>query len=262
MARESVELGEAKISVGDRVTLQPNKNTLDRSLIGKAGVVTGMVGNKPTVKFANGKTIAVSPKDLTVNESVELGEASYPLAKKWQSGAKTVKSGKLEFVRGSDGVHSIKMNGKSIGDFSLDDDAGMWVANLNGVRGQLTVDEIDDLAKEIPKRVQKESVQHTFFTLREARRDAAKDLYFDTYSAAIQKAINTTFDKNKLEVDADDYYQKVNMGPGKPGRGKTTRHTLDLVDVKTGKPSRKKLHIQVYNRDTDKNTYELNYYVS
>jgi len=65
--RESVELGEAKISVGDRVTLQPNKNTLDRSLIGKAGVVTGMVGSKPTVKFANGKTIAVSPKDLKVN---------------------------------------------------------------------------------------------------------------------------------------------------------------------------------------------------
>lgn len=71
---EEVELDEAKISVGDRVTLQPNKATLDRSLIGKAGVVTGMLGRDARVKFANGKTIAVSPKYLTVNESVELGE--------------------------------------------------------------------------------------------------------------------------------------------------------------------------------------------
>ena len=78
LVKESVELGEAKISVGDRVTLQPNKNTLDRSLIGKAGVVTGMVGSKPTVKFANGKTIVVSPNDLKLNESVELGEAFTP----------------------------------------------------------------------------------------------------------------------------------------------------------------------------------------
>jgi hypothetical protein len=100
-----------------------------------------------------------------------------------------------------------------------------------------------------------------FFEVRESR-DAAKDLYFNTYSAAIEKAINDTFKKHKLEVDSDDYYQKVNMGPGKPGRGKTTRHTLDLVDTRTGKPSRKKLQIQVYNRETDKNPYELNFYVS
>lgn len=64
-------VSEAKVSVGDRVTLQPNKNVLDRSLIGKAGVVTGMVGSKPSVKFANGKTILVSPRDLKINESVE-----------------------------------------------------------------------------------------------------------------------------------------------------------------------------------------------
>lgn len=76
LTKESVELGEAKISVGDRVTLQPNKNTLDRSLIGKAGVVTGMVGSKPTVKFANGKTIVASPNDLKINESVEVDEAA------------------------------------------------------------------------------------------------------------------------------------------------------------------------------------------
>lgn len=67
-------VSEAKVSVGDRVTLQPNKSVLDRSLIGKAGVVTGMLGRDATVKFANGKTILVSPRDLKINESVELDE--------------------------------------------------------------------------------------------------------------------------------------------------------------------------------------------
>ena len=148
---ESVDLGEAKISVGDRVTLKPNKNTLDRSLIGKAGVVTGMVGSKPTVKFANGKTIAVSASDLKMNESVELDEASYPLASKWQSGAKVVKKGKVELTRGSGGVHSIKVNGKSVGDFSLDDDSGMWVTNVKGKKGQGTYDEIDDIVNAMMK---------------------------------------------------------------------------------------------------------------
>lgn len=343
--RESVELDEAKISVGDRVTLQPNKSTLDQSLIGKAGVVTGMVGSKPTVKFANGKTIAVSPKDLTINESVELDEASYPLASKWQSGAKVVKKGKVELTRGSSGVHSIKVNGKSVGDFSLDDDSGMWVTNVKGKKGQGTYDEIDDIVNAMMKEsvqldegrnealkaleglakkggidkatfqkahdlyketkfkelktlisrsdtdpseaiasviqrhdskafnsmyprakagdylrnITKESVQHTFFTLREARRDAAKDLYFDTYSAAVQTAL-ADVKKKGFEVDEDDWHDNITTGSGKPGRGKTVRHTISLT--KGGKPQRKALHIQVYNRDTDKKTYELNYYVS
>ena len=121
------------------------------------GNMTGAVNAIEKIK--KGLSNHPQVKAVLRRQNESLDEASYPLAKKWQSGAKMVKSGKLEFVRGSGGVHSIKMNGKSIGNFSLDDDAGMWVANLNGVRGQLTVDEIDDLAKEIPKRVQKESVE-------------------------------------------------------------------------------------------------------
>jgi hypothetical protein len=72
--KESVE--EAKVSVGDRVTLQPNKSVLDRNLIGKAGVVTNMLDGDAMVKFASGRTIAVSPRHLKINESVELDEAS------------------------------------------------------------------------------------------------------------------------------------------------------------------------------------------
>ena len=47
---------------------------------------------------------------------------------------------------------------------------------------------------------------------------------------------------------------------GKPKAGATTKHSLALE--KDGKPSKKKLHIQVYNRETKSNPYELNHYIS
>jgi hypothetical protein len=93
----------------------------------------------------------------------------------------------------------------------------------------------------------------------ERRKDSAQDTYFSTYSAAVQYA-KAQAEKQGYEVEEDDWFQQVTTGKGKPGRGKTTRHTLKLM--KNGKPTRKGLAIQVYNRDTDKNTYELNYYVS
>lgn len=93
----------------------------------------------------------------------------------------------------------------------------------------------------------------------EARKDASADLYFDTYSAAVQHARKQA-EKKGFEVVEDDWFQQVTTGKGKPGRGKTTRHTLKLT--KNGKPVRQGLSIQVYNRDTNKNTYELNFYVS
>jgi hypothetical protein len=105
----------------------------------------------------------------------------------------------------------------------------------------------------------RESNGKSFFDIREARRNAAQDTYFDTYSAAVQHA-KAQAEKQGYEVEEDDWFQQVTTGKGKPGRGKTTRHTLKLM--KGGKPTRKGLAIQVYNRDTDKNTYELNYYIS
>ena len=68
LKRQNENVNEAKVSVGDRVTLKPNKSVLDRSLIGKAGVITNMLDGEAMVKFANGRTIAVSPSHLTVNE--------------------------------------------------------------------------------------------------------------------------------------------------------------------------------------------------
>jgi len=116
---------------------------------------------------------------------------------------------------------------------------------------------LQDLLKQVDhalmkKRGLKESIE-------EARKDSSADLYFKTYSAAVQHA-KSQAEKKGFEVVEDDWFNQVTTGKGKPGRGKTTRHTLKLT--KNGKPVRQGLSIQVYNRDTDTNPYELNFYVS
>lgn len=85
-------------------------------------------------------------------------------------------------------------------------------------------------------------------------------LYHNTYSAAVQHALDFVKKNHGLVVDEDDYFTKVTTGPKKPSRGKTNSFNIELVDARTGNPSRKRLHMQVYNND-DKN-YELNMYVS
>lgn len=87
----------------------------------------------------------------------------------------------------------------------------------------------------------------------------SKDVFFDSYSSAISHALDQA-KKKGYEVDEDDVFRKITTGQGKPGKGKTVRHTLKLT--KGGKPQRKALQIQVYNRETAKNTFELNFYIS
>ena len=89
--------------------------------------------------------------------------------------------------------------------------------------------------------------------------DEAKELYHPSYTDAIQTAVNAA-KKRGYEVDADDYHDKVASGPRKPSEGKTVSHNLKLT--KDGKPTKKGLSIQVYNRGGDKSPYELNHYIS
>lgn len=52
---------------------------------------------------------------------------------------------------------------------------------------------------------------------------------------------------------------KVGMGPAKPQPGKTNKITIKLS--KNGKEQKKALQIQVYNRGTKGNEFELNTYI-
>ncbi len=82
---------------------------------------------------------------------------------------------------------------------------------------------------------------------------------FETYHKSYTSAINAAreyAEKKGYEINDDDAFTKIGMGPKKPSEGKTNRFSIELS--KDGKPSRKQLHIQVYGM---RNSYELNAYI-
>jgi hypothetical protein len=89
--------------------------------------------------------------------------------------------------------------------------------------------------------------------------DDLSENYHPSYSSAIQTAVDSA-KKRGYEVDSDDYHNKVSSGPRKPSEGKTVSHNIKLM--KDGKPTKKGLAIQVYNRGGDKTPFELNHYIS
>lgn len=95
----------------------------------------------------------------------------------------------------------------------------------------------------------------------QAKKEAAvsKRVNHPSFSSAVQEASRETEAKG-YEIDEDDWFREVSTGPGKPKNGSTTRMTIGLS--KKGKPVKEALHIQVFDRGTKENSYELNYYVS
>jgi hypothetical protein len=91
-----------------------------------------------------------------LKEEVDLDEGK--MGDQWQKGAKSVKSGPFELMRGKSGVHAIMQNGKKLGDFSYDDEADNFVANMKGMKGQWVGNDIDSLINHLQK-VHKEEVE-------------------------------------------------------------------------------------------------------
>lgn len=81
------------------------------------------------------------------------------------------------------------------------------------------------------------------------------EVYHKSYTSAINAAKEYA-EKQGYEINDDDSFTKIGMGPRKPSEGKTNRFSIELA--KDGKVSRKQLHIQVYGM---KNSYELNAYI-
>ena len=70
----------------------------------------------------------------------------------WQKkNAKSLSVGPFELIRGKGGVSTIKRSGKVIGDFSYDDEADNFVANIKGERAQFVGDDIDSLFTHLQK---------------------------------------------------------------------------------------------------------------
>jgi hypothetical protein len=84
---------------------------------------------------------------------------------------------------------------------------------------------------------------------------APYEVYHKSYTSAIEAAREYA-EKKGFEIDNDDAFRKIGVGPRKPSEGKTNSFSIQLS--KDGKLQRKQLHIQVYGM---KNSYELNAYI-
>jgi hypothetical protein len=80
-------------------------------------------------------------------------------------------------------------------------------------------------------------------------------IYHNTYSSAVAAALEYAESKG-YEVNQDDVWNQISVGPKKPSEGVTNRASVSLT--KDGKPQRKMLHVQIYGM---KNKYELNAYI-
>lgn len=84
------------------------------------------------------------------------------------------------------------------------------------------------------------------------------EVYHNSYTAAIQTA-EKWVEKQGYSIDKEEWAQDIGLGPSKPKEGKTNKFSMTLF--KDEKEDKKKLQIQVYNRGTDTNEYELNMYI-
>ena len=110
---------------------------------------------------------------------------------------------------------------------------------------KLTSDEFSELEADISRK--KQSLNESDY-----------EIYHDSYSSAI-KATEMYAKKNGYTTDPEEYAEKVGLGPAKPKPGKTNKFSITLY--KGDKPQKKMLQIQIYNRETKSNEYELNMYI-
>ena len=74
--KESVELDEAKMNVGDTVRIDPkSKNIVDRKKLGKSGFIKSKRGKDYLVKFADGSSVLAKSSDLEMVKEDSIGEA-------------------------------------------------------------------------------------------------------------------------------------------------------------------------------------------
>ena len=130
-----------------------------------------------------------------------------------------------------------------------------------GFYGNVPQDVVEKVAAEMEKagvkyvKVKKGHISADFSKtgLSEAKSDY--EVYHKSYTSAIEAAREYA-EKKGYEINNDDAFTKIGMGPRKPSEGKTNRFDIELS--KDGKVQRKKLQIQVYGM---RNSYELNAYI-
>ena len=176
---------------------------------------------------------------------------------------------------GQDGTKYIMQYSDNMGTYlqGVNVSDGKYYVGYNKGRGQGTgvfkdvFTSYDDAKKEVEKteKLMKGGSNMTAYyvadkdgnPIRESVTEAKSDyeVYHKSYTSAIEAAREYA-EKKGYEINNDDAFTKIGMGPRKPSEGKTNRFSIELS--KDGKVQRKKLQIQVYGM---RNSYELNAYI-
>ena len=106
--------------------------------------------------------------------------------------------------------------------------------------------------KEIANLVVKESMNEAKIKFKEEY-----PVYHDTYGSALD-SIMRYVESSGNKIEQQEFFSAFGDAFFKPKKGKTQRKTVEIED-KNGKLVGH-LHVQIYNRGTDGNTYELNMY--
>ena len=153
---EEVDLDEGKMKdlviKGQDLEMYAKKSGgIDKNDMMKVAAMLKKGNKSGAVKYA--MKLDTDPKEYILNligEETELDEGK--MQDVWQKkNAKSLSVGSFELIRGKSGVHTIKQSGKVIGDFSYDDDADNFVANMKGMKGQWTGNDIDSLFTHLQK---------------------------------------------------------------------------------------------------------------
>jgi len=158
-------------------------------------------------------------------------------------------------------VHAIQKGDAKASDFSKDaqdtakemkpSDAKDFASTKHkGLPNHVKKENMEKELKEIIRQTYRESLRES---VNEAK--APYEVYHKSYTSAIEAAREYA-EKKGFEIDNDDAFRKIGVGPRKPSEGKTNSFSIQLS--KDGKLQRKQLHIQVYGM---KNSYELNAYI-
>lgn len=93
-------------------------------------------------------------------------------------------------------------------------------------------------------------------SLKRMLNESKYQIYHNSYTSAINTAKEYA-ENQGYEIDEEDVFNRIAVGPKKPSEGKTNRVSVDLL--KNGVPQKKQLHIQVYGMGNGR--YELNTYI-
>ena len=151
--------------------------------------------------------------DAPKKEEAELDEGK--MQDMWQKkNAQSLSVGPFELLRGKSGVHTIKRSGKVLGDFSYDSDADNFVANMKGMRGQWTGNDIDSLFTHLQK-VHKEEFEldegkmsqlHQYIKDKKSPEEIAKMMKLDvkTVKALMAGYMSSSYHES-YEIGTDEY---------------------------------------------------------